>query len=221
MEDLPKPSIKVLYKNIKHIILRVKPSLEVLLSVPFGTSEERIKEFLEQKKEWIKKRQSFFAEFQKSKAKDVIYYLGRAYPLRVIQDEQERVRLGHSSLEISLKDPSHQSRKEGLIRKWYRQVAQEQFSQILESYAKRLKLQVNRLKIRSMKTRWGSCNPKKGYINLNLELIAYPKEAIEYVILHELTHLLYFYHNQDFYAFLTLHMPDWKDREKLLRPTGF
>ena len=67
-----------------------------------------------------------------------------------------------------------------------------------------------------MKTRWGSCNPTKGYINLNSELIKKSKECIEYVIFHELTHLIHIDHNKQFYNFLSVYMPNWKKRKEKL-----
>ena len=67
-----------------------------------------------------------------------------------------------------------------------------------------------------MKTRWGSCNPHKGYINLNLELIKNPKESIEYVVFHELSHLIHPNHSKEFYSYISAYMPDWKRRKEIL-----
>ena len=72
------------------------------------------------------------------------------------------------------------------------------------------------VRIRKMKTRWGSCNKTKKYINLNLNLIKKPKICIEYVVFHELAHLIYPNHSKDFYNYLSLYMSDWKEREKIL-----
>ncbi len=87
---------------------------------------------------------------------------------------------------------------------------------MIDDYQKIVQKEITKVRIKSMKTRWGSCNYTKGYINLNLELIKKPKCAIEYVIFHELTHLIYPNHSKQFYSYISKYMPDWQERNKKL-----
>ena len=103
-----------------------------------------------------------------------------------------------------------------MIKKWYQERAKDIFSEILTRYSKMLEIDFNTFSIKTMKTRWGSCKISSRHITLNLELIKKPKKSIEYVILHELAHIKYPYHNQDFYNYLNIHIPDWENaRTKL------
>jgi len=83
----------------------------------------------------------------------------------------------------------------------------------IEKYKPIVKQEIETVRIREMKTRWGSCNPSKGYINLNLKLIEKSTECIEYVVFHELSHLVYADHSTKFYNYLSLFMPDWEKRK--------
>ncbi|WP_104697301.1 MULTISPECIES: M48 family metallopeptidase [unclassified Helicobacter] len=212
---------KVIYKDIKNFILKVKPSLEVILSVPRHTSAKEIDYILQKRKGWIENALQRFQALQPISPKEFVSgedfeYLGKHYRLKVIPSTKEEIRINGAFVELLTKKENDFLHKQKLIKQWYQKRALECFSKLLDSYAKLLGFEVKTLRIRTMKTRWGSCNPKKASINLNLELIKKDKREIEYVILHELAHLKYPYHNQDFYHFVALYMPDWKDvRAKL------
>ena len=143
-------------------------------------------------------------------------YLGRSYRLKVVQSKEERVKLQCGYLELFVKDKGDIKRKENLIYEWYHEKATLYFFNILQELNKIVKQDIKSVKIRQMKTRWGSCNPYKSYINLNIELIKKPKSCIEYVVFHELAHLLYPNHSKKFYNYLTLYMPDWQKRKEIL-----
>ena len=143
-------------------------------------------------------------------------YLGRSYRLKVVQSKEERVKLQRGYLELFVKDKSDLERKENLVYEWYHEKATLYFFTILQKFNKIVKQDIKSVKIRQMKTRWGSCNPYKSYINLNIELIKKPKACIEYAIFHELAHLLYPNHSKKFYDYLTLYMPDWQKRKEIL-----
>ncbi len=214
-------NIKIIRKNIKNIILKVKSDGSISLTAPRGISSEYIKDLLIKKSDWIKEKQLLFKnskEISLNKYYDgeLFSYLGNRYKLKTIKSDIEKVTINSEYLEIYIKDEDH-SRKEILIKKWYRKRAELIFFNILQELNRIVKKDVNRIKIRDMKTRWGSCNHNKSYINLNLELIKKPKECIEYVVLHELTHLIHPNHSKEFYNYLTLHMPDWKIRKELLK----
>jgi len=142
-------------------------------------------------------------------------YLGQRYKLKVIPSKIEKVILDEQYLILYVKIDDEIT-KQRLIDKWYRQQAKKIFNDILQKYLNILQTSINRLSIKKMKTRWGSCNYYKRYINLNLYLIRKDIKAIEYVILHELAHLTYPNHSKEFYNYIALYMPDWKARKKTL-----
>ncbi|WP_258033380.1 SprT family zinc-dependent metalloprotease [Campylobacter concisus] len=165
-------------------------------------------------------KRAFFSSFKTSKKEYVsgedFKYLGRSYRLKVVQSKEERVKLQRGYLELFVKDKSDLERKENLVYEWYHEKATLYFFNILQEFNKIVKQDIKSVKIRQMKTRWGSCNPYKSYINLNIELIKKPKACIEYAIFHELAHLLYPNHSKKFYDYLTLYMPDWQKRKEIL-----
>lgn len=139
--------------------------------------------------------------------------LGKIIVSKAIESPNEDVKLARGYINIYVKDKANFERKKILLDGWYKEKAHHHFKQALKKYNVLVNKEVKTVSIRVMKTRWGSCNPTKSYINLNLELIKKPKMAIEYVVFHELAHLIHLNHDQKFYNFLSLHMPDWKKRK--------
>lgn len=209
--------IKIIYKNVKYANLKVKPTQEVILTVPLGMCEKEIECILYKRQAWIEKHLAFFRErvisSKESANGETFLYLGRSYQLKVIESKSEQTKLTQDHFELSLYDKRDDKRKAQLIDQWYRERAGEQFMQAIEKFTLIVQKKVNRVTIKSMKTRWGSCNHTKGYINLNLELIKKPYEAIEYVVWHELAHLIHPNHSREFYNYLSRHMPDWRERK--------
>ena len=215
--------VKIVRKDVKNITLKVRPNGEAILTTPKAASDEHIKFIIEKRAKWIAKKRTFFASFKTPQKEYVsgedFKYLGRSYRLKVVQSKEERVKLQRGYLELFVKDKSDIKRKENLIYEWYYEKATLYFFNILQEFNKIVKQDIKSVKIRQMKTRWGSCNPYKSYINLNIELIKKPKACIEYVIFHELVHLLYPDHSNKFYDYLTLYMPDWQKRKEILERT--
>ena len=205
---------KILYKTIKNPILKVTPNLEVILSMPLDASQKEIKYILEKRKRWITQKLEFFKSKQMPSkllvSGEDFFYLGKRYRLKIIKDTKTKITLNGKYLQIYLNDTKDYKKKEAMIKTWYQTKARYIFFEILAYYSKMLEIDFKTFSIRTMKARWGSCKIDKAHITLNLELIKKSKKAIEYVILHELAHLKYPYHNQAFYNFLDLYMPDWK-----------
>jgi predicted metal-dependent hydrolase len=195
----------------------VKPTLEVVLTVPTNTTQEKIDQILKKRHDWILAQLNYFKKFQQP-AKELVSgesfaYLGRNYRLKVSTATNESIKLIGGYLHVNLSDKSDHNKKLQLIETWYKQKAEDYFKKVIAKYTKIVKQEVAKISIRKMKTRWGSCNPKKSYINLNLDLIKKHVFAIEYVIFHELVHLIHYNHDQKFYHYLATHMPDWKIRK--------
>ena len=212
--------VKIIKKDVKNITLKVRPSGEAILTVPKTSSDEHIKFIMQKRAKWIAQKRAFFASFKMPQKEYVsgedFRYLGRSYRLKVVQSKEERVKLQRGYLELFVKDKSDLKRRENLIYEWYHEKAMIYFFNILQEFNKIVKQDIKSVKIRQMKTRWGSCNPYKSYINLNIELIKKPKSCIEYVVFHELVHLLYPDHSKKFYDYLSLYMPDWQKRKEIL-----
>ena len=212
--------VKIIKKEVKNITLKVRPNGEAILTAPKSASDEHIKFIIKKRAKWIVQKRAFFASFNTPEKEDVsgedFKYLGRSYRLKVVQSRQERVRLQRGYLELFVKDKSDLERKRNLVYEWYHEKAMLYFFNILQEFNKMVKQDIKSVKIRQMKTRWGSCNPYKSYINLNIELIKKPRVCIEYVVFHELAHLLYPNHSKKFYDYLTLYIPDWQKRKEIL-----
>lgn len=216
--------ITIIRKSVKHANLKVKPTGEVILTVPLRMTQYEIDHILAKRAGWIEKHLAYFRERQLKPQMlitgEAFMYLGQSYQLNVMESEKERTQLMGTHFELYVPDTNDYQKKELLIDKWYRERAKEYFIEAIEQYQPLVKREVNRVSIKRMKTRWGSCNHTKGYINLNLELIKKPKSAIEYVVFHELVHLIYPNHSKAFYHYLSLYMPDWQERKAKLEQQG-
>ena len=212
--------VKIIKKEVENITLKVRPNGEAILTAPKSASDEHIKFIIKKRAKWIAQKRAFFASFKMPKKEYVsgedFKYLGRSYRLKVMQSKEECVKLQRGYLELFVKDKSDLERKRNLVYEWYHEKAMLYFFNILQEFNKIVKQDIKSVKIRQMKTRWGSCNPYKSYINLNIELIKKPKACIEYVVFHELAHLLYPDHSKKFYDYLSLYMPDWQKRKEIL-----
>ena len=210
------------YSNRKTLGITVKPDLSVIVKAPVDTSLEKVKEKLRKKAPWIIRQQSFFLYFHpKTPARKFIggethLYLGRQYQLKVksekLKVKSEEAKLHGRFLEIYTQD---KSKVKDIVEEWYLSKAKDKFHLIAKPLFENFKSKHNlslftyHLSLRNMPTRWGSCTPK-GKIILNPELIKAPKGCIEYVIIHELCHLVHHDHTQRFIDLQTKEMPDWE-----------
>lgn len=192
--------LQVTYKAVKYLRLKVTKDGLVLVSAPFFTSKQSIVNLVEKNRTWIAQT---LAKIQIPS--DEVRFLGQLYKLKF--DEN----INYVSIEQ--KQIIAPNQKE--LDKFMLQKAKEIFTKYIKFYALKINKPINHLSIKKMTTRWGSCNSKKGYINLNLNLIQKDERFIEYVVLHELTHLIYPHHQNSFYEFIKNLMPDYKSIEKL------
>jgi len=203
------------YSDRKTLGITVTPDLFVYVKAPIDTSIERVKEKLRKKAPWIIKQQSYFLTFQPKTpsrrfvAGETHLYLGRQYRLKVINSKIESVKLKGKLIEVTATD---KSRVKQLVSEWYLQNAKSKFRAIAKPLIndfKKHKVEPSSIILRNMPTRWGSCTPK-GKIILNPELIKAPKGCIEYVIIHELSHLVHHNHTQKFIDLQNKEMPHWE-----------
>ncbi|MFH2113021.1 MAG: SprT family zinc-dependent metalloprotease [Spirochaetota bacterium] len=212
------------YADRKTLAISVHPDLSVTVKAPLGTELEVIREKVRKRARWIRQAQNDFELYlPKQPARQHVNgeahrYLGRQYRLKAIQGEQESVKCLRGYLRVScLEEPSpeHVAR---LLDDWYRDKARKVFAESLENCRKRFDrfdIGTPGFTIRKMGTRWGSCS-RAGRITLNLELIKAPKDCIDYVITHELCHLMEPHHGPRFWRLMEMVMPDWEERRKRL-----
>jgi predicted metal-dependent hydrolase len=203
------------YQKRKTLGITVRPDGSVLVKAPEGSSQEKLEEKLRKRAPWILKQQSYFLSFEpRTPARQFIsgethLYLGKRYRLKIISGEKEEVKLKGKFLTIETND-SH--RAESLLKAWYHAHARQKFQQLARPWISRFEkygVAPTGMTMQWMEKRWGSCTPK-GRIILNLELIKTPRRCIEYVIVHELCHLVHHNHSKAFFELQTKEMPDWE-----------
>jgi predicted metal-dependent hydrolase len=203
------------YSDRKSLGITVTPEMEVLVKAPTDTTIEKVKEKIRKKAPWIIKQQSFFLSFQpktpnrKYISGETHLYLGRQYRLQIEIGQLESVKLKGKFIVVT---SSEKSRTKSLLHDWYLQHARTKLHEVaapLIDKFKKHKVEPSSIVLRDMPTRWGSCTPK-GKIILNPELIKAPKGCIEYVIIHELCHLIHHDHTQKFLDLQTKEMKDWE-----------
>ncbi|MCI8621299.1 MAG: M48 family metallopeptidase [Clostridia bacterium] len=214
-------------KNVKNMNLRVNIDKKVTLSIPRKMPLNKAREFVSTKFEWIKKQQDFYDKFRMQREElkficgETIYLLGNKYKLMIINDSKNSMEIKESILELHIKQKYISNKK--YIEKVYDELLKEYAMHILEDLVIKYQnvlseysIKIPKIEIRQMKARWGSCMPIKNKVVFNLSLIKTPIECIEYVVLHELSHFRYQNHSKNFYSFVSLFMPDWKIRKKIL-----
>ena len=215
-------------KKVKNINLRIKPNMEIYISVPMNLDRDYIENFIRSKEGWIKsvlKKVEDVKEKQKGfeyKTGEIHKFLGKEYNLTVKTGSFNGVNLVNNEknpniiLTVNENIFENADEKKKVMEKWYFENAKKLFPQFMEKWLKILDEHVEKVAIKPMKTRWGSCNYVKKYINLNTELIKRTPFEIEYVVLHELTHLKYPNHGKGFYNYVERYMPNYKIAEKML-----
>jgi predicted metal-dependent hydrolase len=203
------------YSKRKSLGISVTPDLQVLVKAPYDAPLEKIKERLKNKAPWIIRQQSFFLSFHpKTPARKFVggethLYMGREYRLKIVIAKAESIKLKGQFIEVHA---LNKARVKQLVKEWYLQNAKAKFHLIAEPLIhkfKKYKAEPSSIVLREMPTRWGSCTPR-GKIILNPELIKAPKGCIEYVIIHELCHLVHRDHTQKFLDLQTKEMKDWQ-----------
>lgn len=229
---LEKEDYEVLYGNTiitfrlnfisrRTLAIHVHPDASVVVDAPQNSTLEKIKSKVLKRAKWIRKQQRLFDRFppalpaRRYISGESFRYLGRQYVLKVERHLINKVKLERGKLVVYVAYVNQQRVKE-LVDDWYRAKAASFFAERLIACQKLVsKANINyegKIYLRTMKTRWGTCS-KDSRITLNPELVAAPKECIDYVIIHELCHLKIHNHSRAFFNLLALIMPDWEKRK--------
>lgn len=204
-------------KDIKNIHLAVyPPNGKVRVAAPFGTSDDAIRALVASKLNWIKKQKARF-EIQERQTKreyvsgETHYLMGNKYLLHVIASEgQARVEVrAKKYIDLYIKPGASVARKEKVMEDFYRTELKKQVPLVVDKWQKITGLKVNEFRIKKMKTKWGTCNQKSRRIWINLELAKKPPHCLDYIVLHEMTHLVEKKHTKKFRELLDSAMPQW------------
>lgn len=218
-------TVDVVRKDIKNIHLSVyPPSGRVRISAPSRMNLDTIRVFAVSKLDWIKRQQQKLQEQERETPREYLnreshYVWGKRYLLQVMEDNKApSVELRHSRMLLQVRPETDEWKKQAIVEEWYRNQVKQALPTIVAKWEPLLGVKVERFFVQRMKTKWGSCNPKKGHIRLNTDLAKKPRECLEYIVVHEMVHLLEPTHNYRFRALMDQFLPKWQYyREELNR----
>lgn len=216
-------TLDLVQKEIKNVHLSVYPPTgRVRISAPLGMSPETIRLFAISKLGWIKRQQKKLREAERETRRDYVdreshYVWGERYLLKVVKENTAPlVTLEPSRLVLQVRPGTDRTMREAVVSAWYRQQVKDAVPRLIEEWERRLSVEVNGFFVRQLKTKWGSCNPDARTIRLNTELAKKPRECLEYIVVHEMVHLLEPTHNVRFTALMDEAMPQWQSYREML-----
>jgi predicted metal-dependent hydrolase len=216
--------VEVVRKDIKNLHLGVyPPDGRVRVATPLVISDEAVRLAVIDKLGWIRRQKAKFAEQPRQSQREMVngeshYFLGKRYRLRVHeQDAPARVAVrGIASLDLFVRPGATTEQREAVLLRWHREQLKALIPGLLEKWQPILGVQVTHWGVKKMKTKWGSCSIDAGRIWINLELAKKPLHCLEYIVVHELVHLLERHHNERFSALLSAYLPQWRQSREIL-----
>jgi predicted metal-dependent hydrolase len=210
--------VEIVRKNIKNLHLGVYPPAgRVRVAAPLRVSNEAVRLAVVGKLGWIKRQQARFEQQPRQSAREMVsgeshYFSGQRYRLRVYVTEGSAkvVINNNSTIELHVRLGARLETRQKVMMNWYRQYLKETIPPLLDKWQKRLGVKVSTCGIKKMKTKWGTCNAKAGRIWINLELAKKSVDCLEYVVVHELAHLLVRRHDEQFVEIMDTSLPRWR-----------
>ena len=217
-------TIETVRKDIKNIHLGVyPPNGRIRMAVPFKTSDESIRLFVISKTRWIKKQQKFFSKQERQTPREYItgethYFFGKSYRLNVIHtNDLPKIEIRKKTyIDLYVKSTLTIKQRRKIFENFYRAEINKIIPKLLEKWQRKVRVKVKEVKIKKMKTKWGTCNNKDERIWLNLELAKKPFHCIDYVFVHELVHLKEKKHSDRFIQLLNSAYPKWQQSKNEL-----
>jgi predicted metal-dependent hydrolase len=216
-------SVEVIKKDIRNVHLSVYPPAgRVRISAPLRMDKDTIRVFAIAKLGWIKKRQKKLREQERESEREYLnreshYVWGKRYLVRVVEREAApSVQIKHSVLVLSVRPGASEAKKKEVLERWYREQIKEIVPRLIAKWERIIGVKVQDFYVRRMKTKWGSCSASAGTIRFNSELAKKPRECLEYIVVHEMVHLLERTHNQRFVSLMDQFVPRWPSRRDLL-----
>ena len=210
-------SIEVELKDIKNVHLSVFPPIgRVRIAAPRRMNLDTIRLYAISKLSWIKQQQQKFRNQPRETPRKYInrethYYLGKRYLLKIVEhDATPFVKVNHNYLELYVRPNTTIEKRQAILDQWFRDQLKKLIPPVIEKWEKVMNISCNEVGIKKMKTKWGTCNAESKRIWLNLELAKKPFHCIEYIIVHELVHLLERTHNDRFIILMNTFLPEWK-----------
>ena len=221
--ELGEIAVDVMKKNIKNLHLSVYPPAgKVRISAPLRMNLDTIRVFAISKLGWIKQQQKKLQEQERETPREYLdreshYVWGKRYLLKVLEsDATPAVELKHSEMHLHVRPGSSEEKKQEVIEEWYRAQLKLAIPALIAKWEPIMGVNVTRFFVQRMKTKWGSCNPKARSVRLNTELAKKPSECLEYVVVHEMAHLLEPTHNSRFITLMDSFIPQWQFYRKEL-----
>jgi predicted metal-dependent hydrolase len=216
-------TVDVLQKDIKNVHLSVYPPTgTVRISAPLRMNVDTIRVFAISKLAWIKQQQIKVNAQQREPAREYLereshYVWGKRYLLKLIEKEAApSVELKHSHLVLQIRPASIEAKKQAILDDWYRTQLKAVAPAIIAKWEPLMKVKVARLYVQHMKTKWGSCAVTSASIRLNTDLAKKPRECLEYIVVHEMAHLVEPTHNARFIALMDSLIPQWRHCREML-----
>ena len=209
--------IELVQKSIKNVHLSVLPPHgDVRIAAPLHLSEETIRLYAISKLSWIRKQQKKIRSQERESRREFLnkethYFQGRKYLLRIFEiNEPPRVVLNKKYFDLYVRPGTSTIQRQRILNHWYRNEMKELIAVFIKKWEKVIPVKVHEFGIKLMKTKWGTCNIEARRIWLNLELAKKPLQCLEYIVVHEMVHLLERKHNDRFMGYLNKFMPQWR-----------
>lgn len=209
--------VDVVKKDIKNIHLSIYPPTgKVRISAPVRMENDTIRVFALSKLGWIRQQQKKLCEQERETPREYLdreshYLWGKRYLLKVIEKEAgPTVELRHHEIVLQVRPSADEEKKQAILEEWYRDTLKTAVLPLLAKWEPILAVKVEKCFVQRMKTKWGSCSPRSGYIRLNTDLAKKPPQCLEYIVVHEMIHLLEPTHNNRFIALMDHFMPRWQ-----------
>lgn len=218
--------MEVIRKDIKNLHVGVyPPSGRVRVAAPLRLDDDAVRLAVISRLGWIRRQQAGFAAQDRQSQREFVsgeshYFEGRRYRLAVVEcDGRPAVHVtNNTTMTLRVPPDAHRAAREAQLNRWYRRQLRARLSGLLAKWEPRIGVQVGEVRIKKMKTRWGSCNPEARRIWLNLELAKKQTSCLEYVFVHEMVHLIERRHDKRFRDLMDRHMPQWRiHRDELNR----
>ena len=215
--ELGEIAVEVVKKDIKNVHLSVYPPAgRVRISAPLRMNLETIRVFAISKLGWIKQQQKKLRTQERETPREYLdreshYFWGKRYLLKVVErDDLPGVELKHSQMRLRIRPGSSYEKKQTIVEEWYRQQLKQSVPVLIARWEPLIGVKVERFFAQRMKTKWGGCRPESRSIRLNTELAKKPPQCLEYIVVHEMIHLLEPTHNTRFTSLMNQFMPQWR-----------
>jgi len=216
-------SLELVRKDIKNVHLSVYPPTgRVRIAAPTRMSDESIRLFAISKLGWIRQHQRTLREQDRDTPREYLdreshYVWGRRLLLKLVEaQEAPSATVRHSKLVLTVRPGTDEAGRQAILEGWYRDLLREEVPALVERWEQKMQVTVAKVFVQHMKTRWGSCNAAAGNIRLNTELAKKPRQCLEYIVVHEMAHLLEPTHSRRFLDLMDRFMPNWREVRDLL-----